>query len=239
MSTYSYKGDYGRDVLCYSLSQCVPMRPLTLKTRTEAQKAATKQLVHNNRLHCESNQAAILARTLIDNACVVLDTETTSLTGAVIQIALICSATKECLYQSYVHSEQPFDDESIAIHGITPEMIADAPSFSEVAQDIAEIMGKDRYWTAYNRKFDEDALLTSIIDKERERYDWISRKARCVMYDVAVPICGATNRHGTISLANAMAYFDISFQGATHNAEVDAMGTVELLHKCADLAIRD
>ncbi|MFG0448349.1 exonuclease domain-containing protein [Vibrio sp. YQ_11] len=239
VSEYSYKNPYGRGKIeCFRLEQCVPMRPLSSKPRTEAQKAATIKLVKQNEYNSDYNQAAVLANTFIEQDILVLDTETTDLEGVVIQVALV--SLKDCkpIYQSLVHTDEPISDGAFRVHGISAEQLKDAPPFSVVAQEISELLGK-RGWTAFNARFDTDALLRSIIDnKDAKRYAWIrNNRAMCTMYCIAVPRFGATNKYGTISLANSVAACSLSWEGTAHDATSDAVMTARMISHIAGQAL--
>lgn len=236
-SDYGYKNDFGTYVNCYRLDQCVPMRPLSNKPRTEKQKQATANLIKQNLINSEANQAAILAKTMIENDVVVIDTETTDLDGVVIQISVVSAMTAKVLFESYVYTSEPISEGAFEKHGISEKLLKGAPSFEEVAKAINELLGH-RYWTAFNTQFDEQVIRNSISgDAKAEHYGWIKRQARCVMYDVAVPTFGSTNKYGSISLADTLACCRLHFDGEAHDSSVDAVATAKVLQHIAKLAI--
>ncbi|MFH3281362.1 exonuclease domain-containing protein, partial [Enterobacter kobei] len=86
----------------------------------------------------------------------VIDTETTSLEGSVLEIAsvdivdgVICNPMSD-----FVKPTEAISFESMAIHHITEDMVADAPLISEV---IGRYLGADAY-VAHNAKFDKSKL---------------------------------------------------------------------------------
>jgi DNA polymerase-3 subunit epsilon len=83
---------------------------------------------------------------------VILDTETTGLHDAeVIEIAIISPG--EALLNTLVRPTIPIPADVTAIHGITDEMVAEAPSFPEVYPGIAEVLEGKRV-LIYNSSFD-------------------------------------------------------------------------------------
>jgi exodeoxyribonuclease X len=86
----------------------------------------------------------------------VIDTETTSLEGSVLEIAsvdivdgVICNPMSD-----FVKPTEAISFEAMAIHHITEDMVADAPLISEV---IGRYLGADAY-VAHNAKFDKSKL---------------------------------------------------------------------------------
>ena len=63
---------------------------------------------------------------------------------------------------------------------------------------------------------------------------WIDENIRynCAMKCAAL-VYGATNRYGTISLANATARAGVTWEGDAHSAAADALATASLVHKMA------
>ena len=86
----------------------------------------------------------------------VIDTETTSLDGSVLEIAsvdivdgVICNPMSD-----FVKPTEAISFEAMAIHHITEDMVADAPLISEV---IHRYLGAQAY-VAHNAKFDKSKL---------------------------------------------------------------------------------
>lgn len=71
---------------------------------------------------------------------VILDTETTGLGDAeIVEIAVI-NPQGQTLINTLVRPSIPIPDEAIAIHGITNEMVADAPTFLEIYPDLRQVL---------------------------------------------------------------------------------------------------
>src|SRR5471030_166061 len=86
----------------------------------------------------------------------VIDTETTSLEGAIVEVAsvdivdgVICNPMND-----FVKPAEPISFEAMTIHHITEDMVTDAPHISEV---IGRYLGAAAY-VAHNAKFDRSKL---------------------------------------------------------------------------------
>lgn len=87
------------------------------------------------------------------NDWVILDTETTGLCDAeIVEIAIIDCAGKPLL-DTLLKPTIPIPSEARKIHGITEEMVADAPPFSEVYPHIVQVLEGKRI-LIYNAEFD-------------------------------------------------------------------------------------
>ena len=90
---------------------------------------------------------------LSQNDWVILDTETTGLYDAeIVEIAII-ERTEETLLDTLIKPSIPIPAEVTEIHGITDEMVADAPTFPQVYPRIDAALKKKRV-IIYNASFD-------------------------------------------------------------------------------------
>lgn len=90
-------------------------------------------------------------------ACV-LDTETTDLHGRVCEVAVVDAATGEVLLDTLVNPGVPIEPGAQDVHGITDEMVADAPTFDQVwPQLLAATEG--RFVLAYNCEYDQGVVV--------------------------------------------------------------------------------
>lgn len=237
MSRFSYKNGYG-EVLCFTLSQCVPMRALAKSARTAAQEEATRRLIKHNSINSLTNQVALTAAHAVNSGdLLVIDTETTDLNGQVIEIAVVCAKTASRLYSSFVKATESISDEAFSVHGISEKDIEDAPSFEQVATEISKLFTESKRWTAFNIEFDHNVMLNSAHNKNANCYKWLNQSCFCSMYGIAAPFFGATNKYGSISLANAMGCCGIEFEGQAHSASADAVATAKVLQYIANKAI--
>lgn len=105
------------------------------------------------------NEAIISARKILNdkNNYLILDTETTGLYDAEIIEITIINLDREILFNSLVKPSVPIPAEAINVHGITNEMVADSPTFTEIYDEIKSIiMGKTV--AIYNADFDVSIL---------------------------------------------------------------------------------
>lgn len=120
------------------------------RAREEAREAARRQEL------AELRQWAI--DVLVDPNTVILDTETTGLhdTARIVDIAVI-TAAGETLINTLLNPGEPIPAESTDIHGITDEMIADAPKFGGILPDLKKALTGKRV-LIYNDYFDLQRL---------------------------------------------------------------------------------
>lgn len=166
---------------------------------------------------------------------VALDLETaTCLRGSICEIGIAIVEdgkivdTKSWLVQP---DDNEYDDFNIEIHGITPEMTKDAPSFDDVWDEVLPYI-ENKLVVAHNTSFDmyaiKDALEENFIDFPQFDYFCslrISRKAFPGLYSYSLPL-----------LCEAI---DIPFD-KHHRAEGDAIGCAQIFLKALDkLGIND
>jgi Exonuclease len=99
------------------------------------------------------------ARQVVEESeMLILDTETTGLDAndEVIQLAIV-DIQSNVLLQTLVRPTVPVGTEARAIHGITDEVLAQAPSFSNLYETIAVLLG-NRPVLAYHADFDRRIL---------------------------------------------------------------------------------
>lgn len=92
---------------------------------------------------------------------VLLDTETTGLYGAEIVEIAVTNLNDQVLFESLVNPVQPIPTEATVIHGITNEMVKDAPSWPEVWDKLYPII-KDKKVLIYNEAYDIRLILESF-----------------------------------------------------------------------------
>lgn len=102
--------------------------------------------------------AAWAAAALADPDVRILDTETTGLEddARILDLAVITGAG-QVLLDTLVNPGVPIPPEATAIHGITDEMVKDAPSFAHVLPELAEAVSGGRV-LIYNDVFDLQRL---------------------------------------------------------------------------------
>ncbi len=94
-------------------------------------------------------------------AAVVIDTETTGLSGIVVEIAIIDAATGEVLLDTLVHPDGvPVEDGARAVHGISDDALARAPRWEQVLPRFLNAVGARRL-LAYNAAFDHGRIAAT------------------------------------------------------------------------------
>jgi hypothetical protein len=118
-----------------------------------------------------------------DKYCI-LDTETTSLYGEIVEIGVL-ELSGRVLLDQRIKPVGEMSEGAQAIHGISLEMLANEPIFSEVYPRILEAIG-DKTLIIYNASFDMERLWG---DCERYSLPKIKNESDCAMYEYA-RFCG-------------------------------------------------
>lgn len=178
-------------------------------------------------------RAAQVAREWLLTNPVFLDTETTGLdnNAEIVEIAIV-GLDGSTLYNSLVKPVAPIPFEAYRVHGITDEMVADAPTWVEHWKDIQGIL-QDRTVCIYNADYD-----MRLIQQSHRQHDipWASGfQDHCVMKLFAM-YNGNWNRYRRsykwISLENAGRSLEIPLPNS-HRALDDTLLTRAVLTKLA------
>lgn len=104
----------------------------------------------------DRQDAAQWAANLLSNPTnwAILDTETTGFSqeAEIVQLSVL-SPDGTTLLDTLVKPEGPIDPSAQDIHKITPEMLADAPTFPQIFQNLLDIVSTRRL-VIYNAKYD-------------------------------------------------------------------------------------
>lgn len=143
--------------------------------------AAWQEEQHEAFLKEAEQEAAEWARgVLADPAAVILDTETTGLEGRIVDIAII-RADGTVILNTLINPECPIPAGASNIHGITDEMVKDAPTFKDVFSQIKTITEGASRVVIYNASFD-----TSILNWDCYRCEvTLNFRAECAMLQYA------------------------------------------------------
>jgi DNA polymerase-3 subunit epsilon len=103
------------------------------------------------------------AHTYIHADPLFLDTETTGLSDRdeICEIAVI-NLAGEVLIDTLIKPTKPIDQNTSQIHGITNEMVADAPTFGDLLPRLEQVL-RGREVLVYNLEFDEGKLERSAV----------------------------------------------------------------------------
>ncbi|MCC6976628.1 MAG: 3'-5' exonuclease [Anaerolineae bacterium] len=174
----------------------------------------------------------ILRRVLERENFVILDTETTGLDerDQIVQIALI-NAVGETLLDTLVRPTRPIPRHVIKVHGITNEMVADAPNLPQIVEPIRALI-QGREVIAYNASFDL-RMLNQSSRAHNLSHEWRKwpRSWVCAMLAYA-EFYGERGRYGFKwqSLENACIQQQIA-KTQEHHALADCRLTLQLLRK--------
>ena len=227
-----YKNDYGSEFGVYRIADCVPMR-LVKAGRSEKQKKAAKRLGIMSKLESGLAQSGKLAANWLAQDCYVLDTETTGLddNDQIIEIA-VCDASGRVCYEQRISPSVPINPKAEEIHGISLDDLAECPKWPEIVDDLKTLLTGQTV-VIYNSDFDLD-MLRSTSQAFQTDDAWLNTlNIRCAM-ELSAQAFGATNRYGTISLANAADAAGVSWPGEAHSAKVDALVTLGVLRTLSD-----
>src|SRR6266700_1692516 len=179
---------------------------------------------------------------------ITFDSETTSLDGEIIQWA-VCAPDGSVLGEGFVKPTVPITEGAYAIHGISGDTLADAPTFDIVAPQIWALL-EGKAVVIYNASFDTSRLYTSFYAHNSYRDEAALKRGNWLLYELEThcamewfaTIYGAWHSYFHSytwqKLSTACSYFNIPFNGA-HNATNDARVTAALTHKLAELALAE
>lgn len=108
------------------------------------------------------NKAKLWAKdALSDQTAVILDTETTSFQGEIIELAII-DLEGNVLFHSCFKPVSEIDEGATAVHGLTAEKLQNCPSWGEKWEEIRKYL-ITRKVLIYNAKFDLDRLRYTTL----------------------------------------------------------------------------
>lgn len=182
---------------------------------------------------------------------VVWDTETTGLEddAKIVSIGIV-DQSGTVLVDTLINPGEPIPRDATRIHGVTDEMVADAPTFEQVYPQIHEAL-QGKAWVIYNKGYDVPRLkfecarywLPQIEPAELAVTDtyrswWRSSERRevyCAMEMFAEVYGDFSEYHGNFKwqkLTTAAAYYRVKVENA-HHAVGDALMTLQVLNKMA------
>lgn len=155
------------------------------------------------------------------------DLETTDndpATARIVQAAFVAE-DGSVLFESLVHPGGPIPPESIRIHGITDERVADAPSFDEIAERVQRVV-EGVVLVGYNSKrFD-----APVLDAELRR----AGQPGLDLADVEeIDVFRVWQAAEPRTLSGAVRHFLDQDHGAAHDAAADALATRAVLEVLA------
>ncbi len=169
------------------------------------------------------------------NRFTVVDTETTGLdceTDRIVQLSAIryVNGKPAEAWDSYVNPKRPISRGALEPHGITADMVRDAPLLEEVTESFLEFLGEDPV-AGYNIKFDLQFLWCSGIDLITDQE----------IYDAMLSSYGVFPRHDRRlpkrNLVTVASYYGIDFPA--HDSLGDVYATGEVLVRIAEAITGD
>ncbi|HLT95132.1 MAG TPA: 3'-5' exonuclease [Membranihabitans sp.] len=162
----------------------------------------------------------------LERDLVFLDIESTGLHvihDRIIQLALIKYTKDHTAPQEYavlVNPGREISAESISIHGITPEMVADKPYFKDIAQNVHDFIG-DADLAGYNsNKFDVPMLMEEL-DRAGIPLDMTDRRT--------IDVMRIFTKMEPRNLAAALQFYTGEILEDAHDALEDVRATVKVL----------
>jgi len=154
-----------------------------------------------------------------------IDLETTGInlaTDRIIEIAIVkvLSDGKRSVKRKLINPQIPIPKQSSDLHGITNEMVKDAPTFKEVAQELKQMLDGCDIAGYNSNRFDIPMLVEEFLRAEVD-FDMKGRR----LLDVQNIFHKMEQR--TLSAAYKF-YCNKILEGA-HSAEIDATATHEIL----------
>ncbi|EDX0374295.1 3'-5' exonuclease [Salmonella enterica] len=174
-----------------------------------------------------------MAHTWLSKDPVFLDTETTGLDAGAqaLEIGLV-NARGDLIYEPRLKPTVSIDPAAAAVHGISEAMLADAPAWPDIAQQLQHHIGR-RPLVIFNANFDTRILKQTAVAHNLP-VSWLdSLTVYCAMR-LAAGYYGPTNRYGTISLASAVSQAGLSWTGQAHSAIADAVMTARMVNDIAE-----
>jgi DNA polymerase-3 subunit epsilon len=162
---------------------------------------------------------------------VFLDVETTGLSPArgdrVCEIAMLRTCGAEVLdgLQQLINPQRPMGLGAQAVHGITAEMIRDAPSFADVAERVLGLLS-DAVLVGHNIRFDMGFLVSEL--------DYAGRRLPDVMALDTLMLARSCYRLRSYSLGRLAEALRVEVHGRSHRAMVDALLTRGVFWRIVD-----
>lgn len=156
-----------------------------------------------------------------DPTTVLLDTETTSLDGWPVEVAVL-DMSGRVLIDSLMRAPTPVEDSARAVHGITDEELRRAPAARRVLDQLAAVLVGKRV-LAYNARFDRGVLTRAYAAEVQALPLW--REWGCVM-ELESWHAGQRADGGRVRA--------VRLESAEHRALGDCRAALAVLHRLND-----
>ena len=154
-----------------------------------------------------------------------IDLETTGInlaTDRIIEIAIVKVLTdgKRSVKRKLINPQIPIPKQSTDLHGITDEMVKDAPTFKDVAQELKQMLDGCDIGGYNSNRFDIPMLVEEFLRAEVD-FDMKGRR----LLDVQ----NIFHRMEQRTLSAAYKFYCNKVLDGAHSAEIDATATHEIL----------
>ncbi len=123
------------------------------------------------------------ARLLQREDWAILDLETTGLHGAIVEIAVV-DRVGNTLFYSLVNPQVPITEGARAVHGISDEEVAQAPTLPEIWANFMQALEGRAIIVTYNSEFDKGILDGEVwrYSLTRSKHTWHCLMSKYAMY---------------------------------------------------------
>ena len=192
---------------------------------------------------------ASMARNLLNEDPIFLDTETSGLddSAEIVEIGII-DINGEPLLETFIKPYNPIPEEATNIHGITNDIVKDAPYWSEIHEQFCSII-KDRTLIIYNRGYDvrliDQTIKASIENKamKEEAQDWDKdQRILCAMKLFAAYYGMWDEYHEDWKwqkLTAAAHHMNVKTEGKAHRAVTDCLMTLGIVQAMGEQATKE
>lgn len=179
----------------------------------------------------DEQKAVQWAKNFLQKDFVILDTETTGLGNddEIVEIAII-SKYGSTILDTLIKPSKPIPPEVTAIHGITNEMVENAPSFNEVWQEIIPKINGKRV-LIYNADFDARMIEQSSQNKDQ----CLNFSYECLMKWYAQFYGNWSSWHDNYKWQKLPPYILTDYRELKpHRALHNCLASLQLLHEMAN-----
>lgn len=188
------------------------------------------------------NETSEKYKKILDEGCIILDTETTDLYGEVIELAIINNEGSVLFNHKIKPKEEKITPTAEAIHHISMEMLKDEKELSFYMDELTTIFSDYKNLVIYNAAFDLECLQQSLRTNDvSEFFDWGFKSPdlniECAMLDYAYYYNEYSyyfNDYKWQRLEIAARRFDFDFTNITpHRALSDCLMTLHVIESMA------
>lgn len=184
------------------------------------------------------NEMSEKYKKILDEGCIILDTETTDLYGEVIELAIINNEGSVLFNHRIKPKEQKIKPNAEAIHHISMEMLKDEKELSFYMDELTDIFTKYKNLVIYNAAFDIECLNVSLNANDFQEFKVIfGINIKCAMRDYACyynEYNDYFNDYKWQRLETAAKRFDFDFTNITpHEALSDCFMTLHVIESMA------